>query len=153
MSAALRVAVFHGPNLNLLGHREPEIYGRLTLAEIDDALAETARAIDVALTTAQFNGEGDLVSAIQATRFGGEADRADGILINPGAYTHTSIAMRDALVATGLPTVEVHLSNVYAREPFRHHSTIADIVVGRIVGFKQGSYTLGLQALVSHLRA
>jgi len=146
--ASPRILVLHGPNLNMLGTREPELYGSLTLAQLNRALLERADALDVRLTTAQYNGEGELVTAIQAA-----LGDADGILINPGAYTHTSIAIRDALLAVGLPTVEVHLSNVYARESFRHHSTIADIVVGRIMGFKLNSYLLGLDALVAHVSA
>jgi len=146
-TAPLHVAVLHGPNLNLLGQRETAVYGTATLADIDAALAALAQDLGVTLTTSQHNGEGDLVDAIQAT-----ASVADGVLLNPAAYTHTSVALRDALLAVGLPAVEVHLSNVHAREPFRHHSTIADVVVARVMGFGPSSYTLGLRGLVEHLR-
>ena len=146
--ARLHVAVFHGPNLNLLGQREPEVYGTATLADINQALEALAEQLDVTVSMAQHNGEGGLVDGIQQI-----APTADGVLINPAAYTHTSVALRDVLLAVGLPAVEVHLSNVHAREPFRHHSTIADVVVARVMGFGPQSYTLGLQGLVDHLRA
>lgn len=144
----LTVAVLHGPNLNLLGTREPGLYGHLTLADIDRRLAELAAELGCAVRCSQHNGEGDYVDALQ----GAARDGAAGLLLNPAAYTHTSIAIRDALLAVGLPAVEVHLSNVHAREPFRHHSTLADVVVGRIMGFQADSYLLGLRALVGHLR-
>ena len=144
----LTIAVLHGPNLNLLGQREPEVYGHGTLSELDASLAALAQTLGARVVSSQHNGEGALVDAIQA------ADGvADGILINPAAYTHTSVAMRDALLAVGLPAVEVHMSNVYAREAFRHHSTIADVVVARVMGFGPESYRLGLKGLVAHLRA
>lgn len=150
MTARWRIAVLHGPNLNLLGRREPEVYGRATLAEIDARLAALADELGVAVVSAtQHNGEGELVEAVQATLGGA----VDGILINPAAYTHTSVALRDALSAVALPTVEVHLSNPHAREPFRHHSTIADIVAGRVMGFGADSYLLGLRGLVALLDA
>lgn len=149
MSAAgLNVVVLHGPNLNLLGQREPEVYGTATLDDIDRALTDLAAEMNVSLSTAQHNGEGQLVDAIQAA-----SATADGLLINPAAYTHTSVALRDVILASDLPTVEVHLSNVYAREAFRHHSTIADVVVARVMGFGPDSYTLGLRGLVEHIRA
>ena len=144
----LTIAVLHGPNLNLLGQREPEVYGHETLSELNSSLAAFAETLGARTVTSQRNGEGALVDAIQAT-----AGVADGILINPAAYTHTSVAIRDALLAVGLPTVEVHLSNVHRREAFRHHSTIADVVVARVMGFGPDSYRLGLQGLVAHLRA
>jgi 3-dehydroquinate dehydratase II len=144
----LTIAVLHGPNLNLLGQREPEVYGHETLSELNSSLAAFAETLGARTVTSQHNGEGALVDAIQAT-----AGVADGILINPAAYTHTSVAIRDALLAVGLPTVEVHLSNVHRREAFRHHSTIADVVVARVMGFGPDSYRLGLQGLVAHLRA
>ena len=144
----LTIAVLHGPNLNLLGQREPEVYGHGTLSELNASLAAYAETLGASIVSSQHNGEGALVDAIQAT-----VGTADGILINPAAYTHTSVAMRDALLAVSLPVVEVHLSNVYAREAFRHHSTIADIVVARVMGFGPDSYRLGLQGLVDHLRA
>ncbi|MCC6622998.1 MAG: type II 3-dehydroquinate dehydratase [Deltaproteobacteria bacterium] len=146
---SLSIKVVHGPNLNLLGTREPGIYGHATLADIDRGLAALGAELGVAVSALQSNHEGALVDAIQACR----ADGTHGLVLNPGAYTHTSIAIRDALAAVGLPAVEVHLSNVHAREAFRHHSTIADLVVGRVMGFGPESYLLGLRGLVAHLRA
>lgn len=147
MSPARRkVLVLHGPNLNLLGTREPGIYGHTTLQGINDSLASLAAELGGEIRTFQSNSEGALVDAIQ----GALAD-CDGILINPAAYTHTSVAIRDAVAATALPTVEVHLSNVHAREPFRSHSYIAPVAVGQISGFGPESYLLGLRALMSRL--
>ena len=139
--AAATVLVIHGPNLNLLGEREPEIYGRTRLRDIDRALEELGRELGLTVQTFQSNSEGAIVDRIQQAR-----GRADVLLINPAAYTHTSVAIRDAISASDLPTIEVHLSNVYRREPFRHHSTVADIVVGRIMGFGAEGYMLGLRA-------
>lgn len=136
----------HGPNLNLLGHREPGIYGRETLDSINQSLQDAAVQLGVQLDSFQSNHEGALVDAIH-----GAMGVQDGLLINPGAYTHTSIAIRDAIAAVALPTVEVHLSNVYRRESFRHHSYIAPVAVGQISGFGAFSYVLGLRALVHHL--
>jgi 3-dehydroquinate dehydratase-2 len=135
------VLVIHGPNLNLLGQREPEIYGRTRLADIDRSLKQLGRELGLKVETFQSNGEGAIVDRIQRA-----CGRAQVLVINPAAYTHTSVAIRDAITACELPTVEVHLSNVYAREPFRHHSTIAGIVVGRIMGFGAESYLLALRA-------
>ncbi|MCB9728754.1 MAG: type II 3-dehydroquinate dehydratase [Deltaproteobacteria bacterium] len=143
--SARRVVVLHGPNLNLLGRREPEIYGTTTLADIDRALADRARTLGATVECAQHNGEGALVDAIQATM----GTDVFGLVINPGGYTHTSVAIRDALVATGLPVVEVHLSNVYAREAFRHRSLIADVVKARVMGFGARGYLLGLEGLLA----
>ncbi len=137
----------HGPNLNLLGQREPGIYGVSTLSDINQALTTLASELEVGTETFQSNYEGKLVDAIQEA-----AQVYDGLLINAAAYTHTSVAIRDAIAATNLPTVEVHLSNIYKRESFRHHSYIAPVVVGQISGFGPESYTLGLRALVSYLR-
>lgn len=130
----------------MLGLREPDIYGRQTLATIEASLETEAIALGVSLDYFQSNSEGALVDCIQAA-FG----QKDGILINPGAYTHTSVALRDAIAAVGLPTVEVHLSNIHKREAFRHHSYIAAVAVGQICGFGADSYRLGLHALVTHL--
>jgi len=136
-----RVLVVHGPNLNMLGAREPAVYGRESLADIDVALQSLAGELGVSVQTFQSNSEGKLVDRIQAARA-----TADAIVINAGAYTHTSVAIRDALLAAELPVVEVHLSNTYKREAFRHRSLIADIAVGQIVGFGANSYALGLRA-------
>jgi 3-dehydroquinate dehydratase II len=136
-----RILVIHGPNLNLLGQREPEIYGRVTLAQIDAELTSLASELGVSVDTFQSNSEGALVDRIQAAR-----GQYEALVINPAAYTHTSIAIRDAIQMLGIAVVEVHLSNVYRREPFRHHSTIADVVDGRIMGFGADSYYLALRA-------
>jgi 3-dehydroquinate dehydratase-2 len=135
------VLVIHGPNLNLLGTREPEVYGRTTLAEIDRQVIELGRELKVEVEVFQSNSEGEIVDRIQQAR-----GRIDVLIINPAAYTHTSIAIRDAISATEVPTIEVHLSNVYKREAFRHHSTIADIAEGRIMGFGADGYLLALRA-------
>jgi 3-dehydroquinate dehydratase-2 len=137
----MKVLVLHGPNLNLLGTREPEVYGRTTLGGINAMLAEEAQALGVELKIFQSNVEGELVTAIQEA-----AGWADVLIINPAAYTHTSVALRDAIVAVGIPAIEVHLSNVYAREPFRHHSYVAPVAAGQIAGFGAESYRLALIA-------
>ena len=136
-----KVLVMHGPNLNLLGEREPEVYGRTTLADIDRDLRNLATELALDLETFQSNSEGLLVDRIQAAR-----GQIAVLIINPAAYTHTSVAIRDVILAIGVPCIEVHLSNVYKREPFRHHSTIADIAVGRIMGFGADSYMIALRA-------
>ncbi len=142
----LSVLVLHGPNLNLLGLREPGIYGIATLAEIDARLVALGESSKIAVHSYQSNHEGKLVDAIHAAR-----DRDCGIVINAGAYTHTSVAIRDAIAAVQIPTVEVHLSNIHKREEFRHHSYLAAVVVGQISGFGANSYYLGLQAIVAYL--
>ena len=142
----MRVAVLNGPNLNLLGEREPEIYGAVTLAQIEAATQERARALGVECVFSQTNHEGELVEAIQNLR-----GSADGALVNAAAFTHTSLAVRDALLAVRVPFVEVHLSNIYAREPERRRSLLADAAVGVVAGFGADSYRLGLEGLVAHL--
>ena len=144
---SLKILVLHGPNLNLLGQREPDVYGAKTLKSIDALLESLAVELGVSLYIEQSNHEGVLVDLIQST-FGSY----DGLLINPAAYTHTSVAIRDAIAAVAIPTVEVHLSNIHQREAFRHHSYIAPVAIGQISGFGAESYRLGLQALVTHLR-
>ena len=142
-----KLLVLHGPTLNLLGAREPSVYGRTTLAEIDADLAATARAAGHELGTFQSNSEGALIDRIHAASKDGTAF----IVINPGALTHTSVALRDALAAVAIPFIEVHLSNVHARESFRHRSYIADLAVGVITGFGADSYRLGLAAALKRL--
>jgi 3-dehydroquinate dehydratase II len=142
----LNILVLHGPNLNLLGQREPGVYGSATLNDINQLLEQEALALQVKVSIQQSNHEGVLVDAIHSM-----LGQYQGLLINAGAYTHTSVAIRDAIAAVNLPAVEVHLSNIYRREDFRHHSFIAPVAIGQISGFGSDSYRLGLQALVSHL--
>ncbi len=144
----MRIAVLNGPNLNLLGQREPEVYGRTTLAEIEEMVRQAARAHGAEIEWFQSNHEGALVDAVQAL-----PGRADGALINAAALTHSSLALRDALLAVRVPFVELHLSNIFAREPERRHSMIADLAVGMVTGFGAQSYLLALQALAGRLRA
>jgi 3-dehydroquinate dehydratase II len=143
----LSVLVLHGPNLNLLGQRETGIYGSVNLAEINRLLEEEGKKLQAKVFPLQSNHEGVLVDAIH-----GALGQHEGILINAAGYTHTSVALRDAIAAVNLPTVEVHLTNIYRREEFRHHSYIAPVAIGQISGFGVQSYLLGLQALVDHLR-
>jgi 3-dehydroquinate dehydratase-2 len=140
------ILIHHGPNLNLLGLREPEVYGHVTLDDINQRLSEMAQQQGAELRIVQSNHEGALIDAIHAARIW-----ANGILINPGGYTHTSVALRDAISAVALPCVEVHLSNIYKREDFRHHSFISPVALGTIAGFGWRSYTLGLRALLDAL--
>lgn len=142
----VRIAVINGPNLNLLGQREPAIYGTTTLAEIEEGLREVAGELDVALSFAQFNGEGEIIDAIHALK-----GSADGALINAGAYSHTSLAIHDALTSVAVPFAEVHLTNIYAREPERRHSALADAAVAIIAGFGAVGYELALRGLVKKL--
>jgi 3-dehydroquinate dehydratase II len=142
-----RLLLLHGPNLNLLGSREPEVYGRATLAQIDAGLAAQAAAAGHQLDSLQSNAEHVLIDRIQAARDDGTAF----ILINPAAFTHTSVALRDALLAVAIPFIEIHLSNPHAREPFRQHSYLSDKALGVICGFGADSYTLALQAALARL--
>jgi len=144
----VRLTVLNGPNLNLLGTREPEIYGRATLGDIERAVRERARELGAELDWQQTNDEGRFVELVQ-----GLAARADGALINAAAFTHTSLAIRDAFLAVRIPFVEVHLSNIFAREPERRHSLLADLAVGIVAGFGGASYLLALEALVRHLKS
>jgi len=139
--AKKKVLILNGPNLNLLGKRQPEIYGKLTLAQIEQKVRMLARELGIEIEFRQSNSEGELVTWIQEA-----ANKFGAIVINPAAYTHTSLAMRDAVSALGIPTVEIHISNIHQREPFRHHSFIAEVAVGQIAGFGVDSYLLGLRA-------
>lgn len=142
----MKILILHGPNLNLLGSREPEIYGSLTLTDIDARLVELAGGYHAELASKQSNHEGELIDALQDA-----GSWADGVVFNPGGYTHTSVALRDAIRAIRIPVIEVHLSNVYAREEFRHVSLLSAVCKGKVVGFGWRSYTLGLQALLEIL--
>lgn len=141
-----RILVIHGPNLNLLGRREPEIYGSLTLDEINRAIENLGNELECVVEACQSNHEGQLVEWIQES-FG----KYDGIVLNPAAYTHTSVALRDAIAGTGVPVVEVHLSHVAKREDFRQHSFISPVAIGAIAGFGLDSYLLGLRAVLAYL--
>ncbi len=141
-SDARTVVVIHGPNLNFLGRREPAVYGRTTLADIDAELADTGRRLDLAVETFQSNHEGAIVEKIQQA-----AGRCRGLIINPAAYTHTSVAIRDALLLLDVPVIEVHITNISARESFRHKSLVADVVTARLAGFGARGYRMALEAL------
>lgn len=144
----MKIAVLNGPNLNLLGTREPHLYGTHTLADIEATLRVVASSLGVTISCGQYNGEGEFIEAIHALR-----GRADAALVNAGAYTHTSIAIRDALVGIDLPFAEVHLTNIYAREPERRHSMLAAAAVGLVSGFGAASYEIALRGLVARLRS
>lgn len=143
----MKIKVIHGPNLNMLGVREPEVYGRHTLDDINADLSSHAKKLGVDLTCYQSNHEGDLVDQIQQAL----TDGINGLIINPGAYTHTSIALRDAISAVAIPTVEVHLSNIHARESFRHVSYLAPVCLGQICGMGALGYRLAMDGLLNHL--
>ena len=143
----MRIAVINGPNLNLLGVREPELYGSATLSQVENRLSEVGRELGVDVECVQRNGEGDLIDIIHGLR-----GRVAGAVVNAGAYSHTSLALRDALAAVGIPFVEVHVTNVYAREPERHHSMLASTALGVVVGLGVLGYELALTGLVAALR-
>lgn len=143
----MKILIINGPNINLLGTREPEIYGTLTLDKINEEIASYAQSLGVETETFQSNIEGEIVDKIQQAK-----DSCDGIVINPAAYTHTSVAIRDAISAVALPAVEVHISNIHSREEFRKHSFIAPVCIGQIAGFGLDSYRLGLKAIVNNLQ-
>lgn len=143
-----RILVLHGPNLNLLGRREPEIYGRTTLADIHTAMEARARAQGVQIESYQSNSEGELIDRVQAAG----AEGIEFIIINPGGYTHTSVALRDALAAVAIPFIEVHISNIFARESFRHHSYFSDLAAGVVCGLGPQGYELALEAALARVR-
>jgi 3-dehydroquinate dehydratase-2 len=146
--SAPRILVLHGPNLNLLGRREPEIYGTTTLADIHATMEARGRADGVQIESFQSNGEGELIDRVQAAA----SEGIEFIIINPGGYSHTSVALRDALAAVAIPFIEVHLSNIHAREPFRHRSYFSDIAVGVICGLGAQGYELALEAALTRIR-
>jgi 3-dehydroquinate dehydratase-2 len=147
-ASAKRILVLNGPNLNLLGTREPDVYGAATLDDIEQGLADLAKDLGVAIECRQSNQEGQLIDWLHDAR-----DSFDGVVINPGGLTHTSVSLRDGITAAGLPTVEVHISNTQARESFRHQSLTAAVCIGSVVGFGKNSYALGLRALIDYLNA
>ena len=140
------ILILHGPNLNLLGTREPEIYGAMMLSELDEQLVELGKTLGVGVRTLQSNHEGALIDALQDARHW-----AAGVVFNPGGYTHTSVALRDAVAAIGIPVIEVHISNVYARESFRHNSLLSAVCAGKVTGFGWRSYELGLRGLLADI--
>lgn len=146
MARNKNILVLNGPNLNLLGRRQPEIYGKTTLAQIEKDLRALAKELGVKVAFRQSNSESELVTWVQQA-----TGKFDAIVINPAAYTHTSLALRDAIAAGGIPTIEIHLSNIYKREQYRHHSFIAEVAVGQIAGFGAESYLLGLRAAAAQL--
>lgn len=142
-----QILVIHGPNLNLLGTREPEVYGRETLEDVNRRLSTLATELGVAVAFFQSNHEGELIDRVHLAR----EERVAGIIINPGGYTHTSVALRDAVAGVAIPTIEVHLSNIHARESFRHHSYLAPVAVGQICGLGSEGYLLALRGLLSRI--
>ncbi len=144
----MKILIIHGPNLNMLGKREPDIYGSTTLGDINKQIEKEAKSLKLKVEYFQSNSEGEIVTKIQNS-----LSSIDGIVINPAAYTHTSVAIRDAILSTNIPTVEVHISNIYKREKFRQHSYISAVAVGVISGFGTYSYILGLRAILSHLKS
>ncbi len=147
-NSKLSILVIHGPNLNLLGEREPDIYGKISLSKINQSIVQEAKNLGVQVVCVQSNHEGELVDVIGSAR-----KKYKGILINPAAYTHTSVALRDALAACGIPAVEVHLSNIYGREEFRRQSLTAPVCIGQVSGFGADSYLLGLRGLAQTLKS
>jgi 3-dehydroquinate dehydratase-2 len=148
VASAKRVLVLNGPNLNLLGTREPDVYGSTTLHDIEQSLKDLSKNLGAKLECRQSNQEGQLIDWLHDAR-----SSFDGVVINPGGLTHTSVSLRDAIAATGVPTVEVHISNTQARESFRHESVTAAVCIGSVIGFGKNSYALGLRALIDYLKA
>lgn len=146
MRKSMRILIINGVNLNMLGYREPKYYGTLTLKELEKELHAYSFSLGIDIETFQSNIEGEIVERIQSAR-----EHFDGIVLNAGAYTHTSIAIRDAITSAAMPTVEIHMSNIYDREEFRHNSVIAPVCIGQICGFKADSYKLGLKGLVNYI--
>lgn len=143
----MKILIIHGPNLNLLGKREPEIYGKTTLGEINSQIEKEAETLRVQVECFQSNSEGEIINKIQDT-----TGKFDGVIINPAAYTHTSVAIRDAISSAGVPVVEVHISNIYKREEFRHKSFVSGVAIGVVSGFGMDSYLMGLRGLVNYLK-
>lgn len=144
---SVRILVLHGPNLNLLGQREPDVYGRQTLSDINETLKTLAEELCCSVDAVQSNHEGELIDRLHAAK----SDGFSGVVINPGGLTHTSVALRDAIASIELPVIEAHLSNIHAREAFRHHSYVSGVVLGQVAGFGAMSYQLALRGLIAHL--